>query len=34
MNLDLFTSGRRAAQQFESAHGFSRRTFIRAGAAA
>ena len=34
MIRDLFTSGRRAAQQFESAHGFSRRSFIRAGAAA
>jgi isoquinoline 1-oxidoreductase subunit beta len=34
MILDHFTSGRRAAQQFESVHGFSRRTFIRAGAAA
>ena len=34
MILDHFNSGGQAAGQFETAHGVSRRAFIRAGAAA
>jgi isoquinoline 1-oxidoreductase subunit beta len=34
MILDHFTSQRNVAEQFGAAHGVSRRTFIRAGAAA
>ena len=34
MILDHFTSQRNVAEQFGPAHGVSRRTFIRAGAAA
>jgi isoquinoline 1-oxidoreductase beta subunit len=34
MILDHFTSGGQAAAQFDTAHGVSRRAFIRAGAAA
>jgi isoquinoline 1-oxidoreductase beta subunit len=34
MILDHHMSGRQAAEQFETAHGVSRRTFIQAGAAA